>query len=251
MIVNFKIIKKILMSETFNVDGFEYQFISVEPYQDWGTNIVVNVVLPKKGQSFVVEKFSEDISHIIKRFSDYLGSVISYNEKILVDGRPVPKMGVYINKEDQNEIINALNGNMSNFSINNGNVYKNKIVDLIKIKGSLKWKKAKKFYDHYESIDFYFYYDVSNVIVNDGELNINPSEIDKFATVLNDMLNDNHTFRDEILDNIYMVLDHTTKIEHLDANVYYNAHYYLDRINGKKSELKYNNLGFDSSMFVD
>ena len=251
MIVNFKIIKKILMSETFNVDGFEYQFISVEPYQDWGTNIVVNVVLPKKGQSFVVEKFSEDISHIIKRFSDYLGSVISYNEKILVDGRPVPKMGVYINKEDQNEIINALNGNMSNFSINNGNVYKNKIVDLIKIKGSLKWKKAKKFYDHYESIDFYFYYDVSNVIVNDGELNINPSEIDKFATVLNDMLQDNHNFRDEILDNIYMVLDHTTKIEHLDANVYYNAHYYLDRINGKKSELKYNNLGFDSSMFVD
>ena len=251
MIDNFKIIKKILMSETFNVDGFEYQFISVEPYQDWGTNIVVNVVLPKKGQSFVVEKFSEDISHIIERFSTYLGSVISYNEKILVDGRPVPKMGVYINKEDQNEIINALNGNMSNFSINNGNVYKNKIVDLIKIKGSLKWKKAKKFYDHYESIDFYFYYDVSNVIVNDGELNINPSEIDKFATVLNDMLNDNHNFRDEIIDNIYMVLDHTTKIEHLDANVYYNAHYYLDRINGKKSELKYNNLGFDSSMFVD
>lgn len=251
MIDNFKIIKKILMSETFNVDGFEYQFISVEPYQDWGTNIVVNVVLPKKGQSFVVEKFSEDISHIIERFSTYLGSVISYNEKILVDGRPVPKMGVYINKEDQNEIINALNGNMSNFSINNGNVYKDKIVDLIKIKGSLKWKKAKKFYDHYESIDFYFYYDVSNVIVNDGELNINPSEIDKFATVLNDMLNDNHNFRDEIIDNIYMVLDHTTKIEHLDANVYYNAHYYLDRINGKESELKYNNLGFDSSMFVD
>ena len=160
-------------------------------------------------------------------------------------------MGVYINKEDQNEIINALNGNMSNFSINNGNVYKDKIVDLIKIKGSLKWKKAKKFYDHYESIDFYFYYDVSNVIVNDGELNINPSEIDKFATVLNDMLNDNHNFRDEIIDNIYMVLDHTTKIEHLNANVYYNAHYYLDRINGKESELKYNNLGFDSSMFVD
>ena len=251
MIVNFKIIKKILMSETFNVDGFEYQFISVEPYQDWGINIVVNVVLPKKGQSFVVEKFNEDISHIIERFSVYLGSGISYNEKILVDGRPVPKMGVYINKEDQNEIINALNGNMSNFSINNGNVYKDKIVDLIKIKGSLKWKKAKKFYDHYESIDFYFYYDVSNVIVNDGKLNINPGEIDKFATVLNDMLQDNHNFRDEILDNIYMVLDHTTKIEHLDANVYYNAHYYLDRINGKKSELKYNNLGFDSSMFVD
>lgn len=246
-----KIAKKFLMYEPFKVDGFEYQFISVEPNEDWAIDVVVNVVLPNKGQSFVTEKFSYDIHHIIEGFGDYFGSAISYNEKILVDGRPVPKMGVYINKEDQNEIINALNGNMSNFSINNGNVYKDKIVDLIKIKGSLKWKKAKKFYDHYESIDFYFYYDVSNVIVNDGELNINPSEIDKFATVLNDMLNDNHNFRDEIIDNIYMVLDHTTKIEHLDANVYYNAHYYLDRINGKESELKYNNLGFDSSMFVD
>lgn len=265
MIVNFKIIKKILMSETFNVDGFEYQFISVEPYQDWGINIVVNVVLPKKGQSFVVEKFSQDINHIIERFGTYLGSVIPYNEKILVDGKPVPKMGVYITKEDQDEIINALNGNISNFTINfvkststgdysssDDFVYKNNsLVDLIKLRCSLKWRKAKKFYDHYESIDFYFYYDVSNVIVNDGELKINPSEIDKFASVLNDMLNDNHKFRDEILGNIYMVLDRTTKIEHLDGNVYYNAHYYLDRINGKKSELKYSNLGFHRSMFVD
>lgn len=256
MIDNFKIIKKILMSETFNVDGFEYQFISVEPYQHWGINIVVNVVLPKKGQSFVVEKFNEDINHIIDRFSTYLDSGIPYNEKILVDGGPVPKMGVYINKEDQNEIINALNGNMSNFSLQSRNRFKNKIVDLINIKGSLKWKMAKKFYDHYnkiieESIDFYFYYEVSNVIVNDGELKINPSEIDVFATVLNDMLQDNSNFRDEIIDNIYMVLDHTTKIEHLDSNVYYNAHYFLDRINGKTSELKYNNLEFDSSMFID
>jgi hypothetical protein len=120
------------------------------------------------------------------------------------------------------------------------------------IKGNLNWERSdRKFYEVNEEIDFYFYYDVSNVIVNDGELNINPSEIDKFATVLNDMLQDNHEFRDEIIDNIYMVLDPTTKIEHLDANVYYNAHYYLDRINGKESELKYNNLGFDSSMFVD
>ncbi len=261
MIDNFKIIKKILMSETFNVDGFGYQFISVEPYQHWGINIVVNVVLPKKGQSFVVEKFNEDINHIIDRFSTYLDSGIPYNEKILVDGGPVPKIGVYINKEDQNEIINALNGNMSNFSVfkpnfkyllKNRNPQIMKQVDGIKIKGSLKWKMAKKFYDHYESIDFYFYYDVFNVIVNDGELKINPSEIDAFATALNDMLQDNSNFRDEIIDNIYMVLDHTTKIEHLDSNVYYNAHYFLNRINGKEPELKHiDGYLFDSSMFID
>lgn len=243
-----KIAKKFLMHEPFKVDGFEYQFISVEPHEDWAIDVVVNVVLPNKGQSFVTEKFSYDIHYIIEGFGDYFGSAISYNEKILVDGRPAPERNVYINEEDQDEVINTLNGNMSNLSISimnsQGKTYN--------IKGNLNWERAdRKFYEVNEEIDFYFYYDVSNVIVNDGELNINPSEIDKFATVLNDMLQDNHEFRDEIIDNIYMVLDPTTKIEHLDANVYYNAHYYLDRINGKESELKYNNLGFDSSMFVD
>ena len=48
----------------FFVDGFEYQFISVEPYEDWAIEITVNVLLPKKGQSYVVEKFSYDIYNI-------------------------------------------------------------------------------------------------------------------------------------------------------------------------------------------
>ena len=43
-----KIAKKYLMHEPFKVEGFEYQFISVEPHEDWAIDIVVNVVLPKK-----------------------------------------------------------------------------------------------------------------------------------------------------------------------------------------------------------
>ena len=241
-----KIAKKFLMYEPFKVDGFEYQFISVEPNEDWAIDVVVNVVLPNKGQSFVTEKFSYDIHHIIEGFGDYFGSAISYNEKILVDGKPTPERGVYINEEDQDEIINALNGNMSKLSINimnsQGKTYN--------IKGSLNWERAdRKFYEVNEEIDFYFYYDVSNVIVNNGELNINPTKFDEFASTLNETLQNNDRFRDTVLENIYMVLMTSTKIENLE--VYFNASYYLTRIHGKAYKPKAPEMEFKSFMFIE
>jgi hypothetical protein len=240
-----KIAKKYLMHEPFKIEGFEYQFISVEPHEDWAIDIVVNVVLPKKGQSFVTEKFSYDIHYIIAGFGDYLGSNVSYNEKILVDGKPAPEKGVYINEEDQDEIINSLNANMSDFSI----VSMSGEYDTYRIKGSLDWEKAdRKFYEVNEEIDFYFYYNVSNVIINYGELNINPSQINEFATTLNDRLQDDQ-FRDKVIDNIYRVLEPSVKIENLE--VYFNANYFLKRIHGKEHEPKSHEMGFKSRMFIE
>ena len=241
-----KIAKKFLMYEPFKVDGFEYQFISVEPHEDWAIDVVVNVVLPKKGQSFVTEKFSYDIHYIIEGFGDYFGSAISYNEKILVDGKPAPKRNVYINEEDQDEVINALNGNMSNLSINimnsQGKTYN--------IKGNLNWERAdRKFYEVNEEIDFYFYYDVSNVNVNNGELNINPTKFDEFASTLNNILQDNDRFRDNVVENIYTVLIPSTKIENLE--VYFNANYFLKRIHGKEYEPNPPYGEFKSFMFIE
>ena len=241
-----KIAKKYLMHEPFKVEGFEYQFISVEPHEDWAIDIVVNVVLPKKGQSFVTEKFSYDIHYIIAGFGDYLGSNVSYNEKILVDGKPTPEKGVYINEEDQDEIINALNGDMSNFSI----THMSSDYGTYKVRGGLSWKKIdRKFYEVNEEIDFYFYYDVSDVVVNNGELSVNPTKIDEFASTLNDRLQDNDQFRDKIQDNIYRVLEPSVKIENLE--VYFNANYFLKRINGKQYDSTQPYLGFKSFMFIE
>ena len=241
-----KIAKKFLMYEPFKVDGFEYQFISVEPHEDWAIDVVVNVVLPKKGQSFVTEKFSYDIHYIIEGFGDYFGSAISYNEKILVDGKPTPERGVYINEEDQDEIINALNGNISKLSIS----IMNSQGETHNIRGGLNWRKAdRKFYEVNEEIDFYFYYDVSNVIVNNGELNINPTKFDEFASTLNETLQNNDRFRDTVLENIYMVLMTSTKIENLE--VYFNASYYLTRIPGKAYKPKAPEMEFKSFMFIE
>ena len=241
-----KIAKKFLMYEPFKVDGFEYQFISVEPHEDWAIDVVVNVVLPKKGQSFVTEKFSYDIHYIIEGFGDYFGSAISYNEKILVDGKPTPERGVYINEEDQDEIINALNGNISKLSIS----IMNSQGETHNIRGGLNWRKAdRKFYEVNEEIDFYFYYDVSNVIVNNGELNINPTKFDEFASTLNETLQNNDRFRDTVLENIYMVLMTSTKIENLE--VYFNASYSLTRIHGKAYKPKAPEMEFKSFMFIE
>ena len=240
-----KFTKKFLMSEPFIVDGFEYQFISVEPYEDFGIEITVNVILPKKGQSYVIEKFSYDVYHILENMNQYYGTTISYQEVILVEGQ-LPKRRAYINEEDQNEIINSLNANMSDFSI----ISLSGDYDTFRIKGSLDWERAdRKFYEVNEEIDFYFYYNVSNVIVNNGELNINPSQINEFASVLNDKLQDIDQFRDKVIDNIYRVLEPSVQIENLE--VYFNANYFLKRIHGKEYEPKSPEMGFKSRMFID
>ena len=109
---NVSIVKKFLMSQPFYEDGFEYQFISVEPEEDWAIKFTVNVILPKKGQSFVVEKFSYDIGNIIENASRYTSEKISYTEHILIEGKPIPEYGAYINLEDCDEIIRSLNENV-------------------------------------------------------------------------------------------------------------------------------------------
>jgi hypothetical protein len=240
-----KFTKKFLMSEPFIVDGFEYQFISVEPYEDFGIEITVNVILPKKGQSYVIEKFSYDIYHILENMNQYYGTTISYQEVILVEGQ-LPKRRAYINEEDQDEIINTLNGDMSNFSI----THMSSDYGTYKVRGGLSWKKIdRKFYEINEEIDFYFYYDVSDVVVNNGELSVNPTKIDEFASTLNDRLQDNDQFRDKIQDNIYRVLEPSVKIENLE--VYFNANYFLKRINGKQYDSTQPYLGFKSFMFIE
>lgn len=238
--------QKFLMTQPFYVDGFEYQFISVEPYEDFGIEITVNVILPKKGQSYVIEKFSYDVYHILEGMNQYYGSGISYQEVILVEGQ-LPKRKAYINEEDQNEIIDSLNGNLSNFSIfTMGSDY-----DDFKVRGSLDWEKSKiRFYEvNGSDIDFYFYFNVSDIIVNNGEFSINPSQIDEFASTLNDRLQDNDQLRDKAQDIIYRVLEPSVQIEYLE--VYFNANYYLNKINGKEYQPTSPAMGFKLRMFID
>ena len=246
MLTAVKFAQKFLTTQPFFVDGFEYQFISVEPYEDWAIEITVNVLLPKKGQSYVVEKFSYDIYHILEDMNQYYGSGISYQEVILVEGQ-LPKRKAYINEEDQNEIIDSLNGNLSNFSIfTMGSDY-----DDFRVRGSMDWEKTGgKFYEvNGSEIEVYFYFNVSDIIVNNGELSINPSQMDEFTSTLNDRLQDNDQFRDKVQDIIYRVLEPSVQIEYLE--VYFNANYYLNKINSKEYKPTTPAMSFKPHMFIE
>jgi len=222
------IVKKFLMSQPFFEDGFEYQFISVEPDEDWAIKFTVNVLLPKKGQSFVVEKFSYDIGVIIENASRYIGEGISYTENILVEGRPIPEYGVYINDEDCDEIIRSLNENVKQIILSN-----DKNVSHVSTRISFSRNTERnKFYlmDSHQYIDFYLKYDISRIEYNDTPVRISEKMFDDFGEVFNEKLQDSSRFRDGLQDIIYRVLEPSIKIE--DIEVYINAQYWLNKIDG-------------------
>ena len=223
-----KIAKKFLTSQPFYNDGFEYQFISVEDDLYDAIKFTVNVLLPKKGQSFVVEKFSYDIRDIIENMSKFIGQGVSYSEKILVEGKPIPEYGVYINDEDCNEILRALNENVRHVQVSNDR-------DVSSVRANISFSRNKernKFYlmDSHQYIDIFLTYNISNFEYNDVPVNVNLKTIDEFAEVFNEKLQNSDLFRDKLEDIIYRVLEPSFHIEFLE--VYINAQYWIDKVEG-------------------
>jgi hypothetical protein len=242
------IVKKFLMSQPFFEDGFEYQFISVEPDSDWAIKFTVNVLLPKKGQSFVVEKFSYDIGVIIENASRYIGEGISYTENILVEGRPIPENGMYINPEDCDEIIRSLNENVKQVTLSN-----DKDVSDVRARISFSRNKERdKFYlmDSHHYMDFFLRYSIGRIEYNNTPVRINQKMFDDFGEVFNEKLQNSSRFRDELQDIIYRVLEPSIKIE--DLEVYINAQYWINKIDGMESLSKGNSYKteFIPEMFI-
>jgi hypothetical protein len=223
-----KIAKKFLMSGPFYNDGFEYQFISVEDDLYDAIKFTVNVLLPKKGQSFVVEKFSYDIADIIENMSKFIGQGVSYSENIIVEGRTSPEEGLYLNDEDCDEIIRALNENVKYVEVSNDK-------DTSSVRANISFSRNKernKFYlmDAHQYIDIFLKYNISNFEYNDVPVNVNLKTIDEFAEVFNEKLQNSDRFRDKLQDIIYRVLEPSLQIEYLE--VYYNAQYWIDKVEG-------------------
>jgi len=228
---NVSIVKKFLMSQPFYEDGFEYQFISVEPEEDWAIKFTVNVILPKKGQSFVVEKFSYDIGNIIENASRYTSEKISYTEHVLIEGKPIPEYGVYINPEDCDEIIRSLNENVKQVTLSN-----DKDVSDVRTKISFSRNKERdKFYmmDTHQYIDFFLRYDIGRIEYNNTPVRISEKMFDDFGEVFNEKLQNSARFRDALQEIIYIVLEPSIKINNID--VFINAQYWINKIDGMEA----------------
>jgi hypothetical protein len=223
----FKIVKKHLLSQPFYKDDFEYQFVKVEVDDDFGVDLVVNVILPKKGQSFIVEKFSFDIENIMVNISKYFGENIPYMEHILVDGRPVQKNGIYINPEDSKEIIKSLNENVKEVTLSN-----NKDISAVESKISFRPQKSGRFYstDNYHYVSIHLDYNLSNLRFNGEPVNVNIKKLDEFADVFNEKLQDSDRFRDKLQEIIHLILEPSLKMEQIE--VYINVEFWIDRVDG-------------------
>ena len=242
-----KIAKKFLMSQPFYNDGFEYQFISVEDDSYGAIKFTVNVLLPKKGQSFVVEKFSYDIADIIENMSKFIGQGVSYSEKILVEGKEYPD--IYINTEYCDEFIRALNENVKYVTVSNDK-------DVSSFSANISFSRNKErenFYllDAHQYIDIFLKYNIGNFEYNGVPVNVNLKTIDEFAEVFNEKLQNSDRFRDILQDIIYRVLEPSFQIEYLE--VYYNAQYWIDKVEGIEVHSTGNSFTTDFSpeMFIE
>jgi hypothetical protein len=241
-----KLIRKYLESQPHVEDGFEYQFVSVE-LDDFIVDCTVNVILPKKGQSFLVEKFAHDIENIMLFVSQLIGEKITYSVKILVEGKLVPNNGLYINPEDSDEIIRRINENIKYVMVSNSN-------ERNKVGANISFSRTRRgeFYslDSYQYIDIFLVYKLQNIKVNNEPVEINLRKIDVFADVFNQKLQDEDSFKNKLIEILYQILEPSLKNE--DVEIYINPQYWIVSVEGIETDGDGETIerGFSDDMFI-
>ena len=245
-------VKKILLSEPYKKDGYEYQFVAIEG--DSYLECLINVILPKKGQSFIVELFGVEIDEYFYTLSKFIGENIPHSEHFLIDGKPIPEDGVYFNEEDCNEIINSLNENIKIVEVKNDTYPKRDTpkVDYMNVGARISFSRQRKFYsmDAHQYIDLHLRYDLFDFKLNGEDVNPNLKMIDEVAEIFNEKLQDSDRFRDKIIDVIYNVLGRNLHINHTE--IYYIGNYWINKIDGIKVNSKGNSVkwNFSPDMFI-
>lgn len=220
-----KIAKKVLMSQPFFEDGYEYQFIKVELDEDgFAFNITVNVILPKKGQSYATAVFSNGIHKILDNIWGYIGSSFSYSEHILVDGEEPNENGVYISPEKESEVLSAIRKKFKRAEIKTKQNY---------LSFDIFWNKDDR--DFYELndvyVDFNFLIQLSNFEINGKRVTPSIKLSDEIAGVISDELYDNDSFRSNVDDTLYGVLGDEINLHNID-DMYLQGRWHITKIDG-------------------
>jgi hypothetical protein len=220
-----KIIKKVLLNQSFFEEGYEYQFIGVEIGKDGVSyDLTINVILPKKGQSYVITVFSYHIHKILSNLWKYINDSFPYSEHILIDGKEPIKSGVYISREKQNKILTNLRNQVTSTEIKLKNNY---------LSFNISWKpQSEQSYtleDVY--IDFYYYISLSNFKFGNKKVIPNLEIGDKIAGVISDSLFDDDNFKNKVDDIIYTTMYDEVNLTKIDE-VYFNGIWRIIKIDG-------------------
>lgn len=227
-----KIIRKVLLSQTFKKDGYEYDFMSIEPDEEgMAFDIVVNVILPKKGQSYAVPVFSQNIHEILVNIWKYIDTSFSYSERILVDGKEPVDRGLFVSEDKQRQVLQKMRKEVERVEIRSA---------LGMLGFDVYWKKPDgKFYtldDVY--INFHFFTELSKFTLNNTPVVPNMDMIDEIAGVVTELMFDSDSIRDDINNVIYDVMSDEINIMNVD-DLYYQALYHTVKVDGMFVDSKY------------
>ena len=238
-----KIIQKMLLKEPFYEGGFEYQFIKVTPdSKNLGYDILVNVVLPEKGQSYAISVFSGHIHDILSNMWKYIGSSFSYSEKILVDGEEPVNKGVFISSEKQREVLFTMRKEIKEVTLKTA---------IGPLTFDVYWKPMEEFY-HLDDvyIDFNFNIEISHFMLDSHYAVPNLKIADDVAGAILNVMYDTDYLRDEINNVIYDVMSNEIDITSID-DLYYQARFYITKIDGFEVNKKWgDHYDLEDGMFI-
>jgi hypothetical protein len=238
-----KLIRRVLIGNSFNKDGYEYRFLSIDPDQKgWAYDIVVDVTLPKKGQSYATPVFSGHIHDILSNIWKYIGTSFSYSEKILVDGEDSVKGGVYISPKKQKEVFFTMVREIDHVKIK---------TDIGNLSFDVSWKPMEKFYsldDVY--LDFNFNIQISKFILDGSYVKPNLKMADDVAGAILNVMYDTDYLRDEINNVIYDVMADEIDVTKVD-DLYYQVLFYISKIDGFEVNGRFGNYyDLEPNMFI-
>jgi hypothetical protein len=238
-----KIFRKVLMDHSFNKDGYEYHFLSIElDEKGWAYNIIVNVVLPVKGQSYATPVFSSHIHDILSNIWKYVGSSFSYSEKILVEGKEPVDRGLFISVEKQRELLFAMRSEIKRTTI--WTAIGNLTFDVY-------WKPWENFYaldDVY--IDFNFNIEIRNFMLDGRSVVPNLDIADDVSGAILNVMYDSDGLREEVNNVIYDVMENEIDITSVD-DLYYQGRFFITKIDGfEVSDRWGNHYDLEDGMFI-
>lgn len=238
-----KIFRKVLMDHSFNKDGYEYHFLSIEPDEKgWSYDIIVNVVLPVKGQSYATPVFSSHIHDILSNVWKYVGSSFSYSEKILVDGKEPVDRGLFISVEKQRELVSTIRNEIKRVTL---------WTAIGHLNFDVYWKPWEKFYELDDVyIDFNFNIEIRNFTLDGHPVEPNLKIADDVSGAILNVMYDSDGLREEVNNVIYDVMENEIDITHVD-DLYYQGRFFITKIDGfEVSERFGNHYDLEDGMFI-
>ena len=220
-----KVVKKFLIGNVFEIDGFKYRFLSVEPYEFYDKSAFkfkVNVDLPEKKYSYVVAKFDGDIQQILMNLWKYFGVQFSYSiDEIYVDGVKRSGNDLYITPQKQKEIVSEINKRINRVYLRSKN---------INIDFAVSFRIGEY---HMSDVNMSFTFDVSISDIKSGGKSLLPNldKIDDLSSAIWDDINDNDNLRTDTEEILYEVLEPQLHVNNMD-DLYYAASFDIVKIDG-------------------